>query len=226
MDNFSAIGYAQTPAEVAAGVTPTNYLYPELYFERYGGGVAATASTNNAAMTYALKVAGTSYRDGGILYFLSSGTYSFSNTTAFSLPTGLIIQGTGAETILNYSGIGTFLSMTGGRNELRDIQLLGPGGGTATSASSNTGIGLELGAGPSPGEVMMRRVTIQGFATAMSVGSLIWGRFEMCEFGALQGSGTYSNNVGINFELRASGVAVNVVTFLQRPLKCRALGSR
>jgi hypothetical protein len=226
MDNFPAIGYAQTSAEVSAGVTPTNYAFPELYFERYGGGVSATAANNNAAMTSVLKVAGPSSRGGGILYFLSAGTYSFSNTTPFSLPVGLIIQGTGIETILNYSGTGTFIlipsgnlsapnNIPGGRNEFRDIQLMGPGGGTATSASSNTGIGVQIGdSGGSPSLIAMRRMTIQGFATAMSLGGLQnGGRFEMCEFGATQASGTYSNNVGIDFNFAASTNQVNAVTF-------------
>jgi hypothetical protein len=218
------VTYAQTAAEISASVTPTNSAYPELYFERYGGGVSASASANNTAMTSALNVANA--RGGGILNFPSAGTYSFSSTTAFALPVGLVIQGTGAETILSYSGSGTFFiiqsgnlaspnNVKGGRNELRDIYLLGPGGGTADSTlNNNAGFGLQIGdSGGDAGLVMMRRVTMNGFGTAMVVGGLIGGRFEMCEFGGALGGSIFSNNVGIDFDFAASTNQVDAVTF-------------
>jgi hypothetical protein len=211
MDSFPPLGYGQTAAEMSAGILPTNYSYPELYFERYGGGVSASASANNTAMTNALNVA--SARGGGILNFPSAGTYSFTNTTAFALPSGLVIQGTGAETILNYSsGTGIFFVVngsSGGRNEFRDIMLIGPGGGTATSASTNTGTAVVIGQSENPGLVMMRRVTVTGFAVGLNVTAALWARFEMCEFGPQTSTGVYSNNVGVEF----TGTPINVVTF-------------
>ena len=41
--------YARTAAEIAAGVTPTNYAYPELLVERYG---ADPTGTNDSGVGF------------------------------------------------------------------------------------------------------------------------------------------------------------------------------
>jgi hypothetical protein len=203
--------YPQTPAESAVGVTPSNYSYPELYIERYGGGLSPIS--NDGAMASALKVAGSTGRGGGTLYFLGSGTYSFADS--YSLPAGLIIQGAGYETIMKYTGTGTFLSVSGtaGRVEIRDILIQGPA--TATAPSTSAGIGVAIGGSTgSAGIVSMRRVQITLFTTGLQIQGLNWGRFELCEFGNATGSTAsapaYTNYTGVNFDALST---ISEVTF-------------
>lgn len=80
--------YDQTSRELAAGVTPSNYAYPEFNFLRYGG--VGDGSTDNAtALTNAVAVAAVS---GGTLYF-PPGTYYFSAFPSLNSRQGIIFQG-------------------------------------------------------------------------------------------------------------------------------------
>jgi len=48
------VAIVRTPAEISAGVTPTNYVYQSGWTERYGGGPAVAAATNKTALTNAI----------------------------------------------------------------------------------------------------------------------------------------------------------------------------
>lgn len=200
--------YPQTPQEITASVAPTIYV-PSLQIdlERYGGGVGATASANNAALTSALAVIAA--KGGGVLVARGSGTYSFSST--FNTPSGLIVQGDGYGTIWNYTGAGSFLTVpaNGGRSELRELQVTGTG---------QTGVGFTLGdASGSPGLVTLRKVLFEKWATAMRMGGATWLTAEKCEFGRAAG-GTAgilvtTNNVGIDFNYFGGNNYSSVILF-------------
>jgi hypothetical protein len=211
--------YKQTTQEAAVPVSPTVYV-PSLQIdlERYGGGVGATASQNNTALTNALAVL--TKKGGGTLVARGSGTYAFSGN-GFSLPSGTVIQGDGYDTIWLNQSVTTgqqFLntpsvSSGGGRTEIRELQLIGPGNGSTPSA--NVGVGILLGdSTANAGWIQMRKVLLSRWGTAMQFGGLIWGRFELCEFGnPAGGSGVYTNNIGIDFNFTNSGNQVNAVSF-------------
>jgi hypothetical protein len=76
------VRYDQTNAEIAAGVTPTNYAIPShdgcgfILLQRYGGAESASAATNNTAFANAVLVAG--QIDGVIGITCDGGTWNFT----------------------------------------------------------------------------------------------------------------------------------------------------
>lgn len=206
--------YPATPAEIAASVVPANTAWPELTFERYGGGIAASAALNNTAMLNAIAVC--TNKVGGTLLIQGAGTYNFG-TNVFNIPTSMNIQGGGYSTIIKYTGSATFFGMpssgsSGGRNLFERFQMWGPGNGLG---AGNAGIGIQLGdALGSTGIVVMRQVLMTRFATALRIGGCVWGLFQMCEFGnPAGGAGVITNNVGIDFNAAVGTNQNDVLTF-------------
>jgi hypothetical protein len=196
--------WPQTAAESAASVTPTNYQYPELTLERYGGSAGGTTAANAAALTSAFAVI--SQKGGGTLNCpavgAANGTYSFGTNT-FTVPENTVIQGAGQGTEWK-SAItsGTFLTIpsAGGRTEINDILIYG---------TSQLGFGITIGdtSGGSSRNTM-RRVVMNYWATALRHGGGQWNRFQECEFGGAlggsSGSPVLSNNIGFDFNLTDS----------------------
>jgi hypothetical protein len=197
----SQVGQALWPttaAETAATVTPTNFNFPELTLERYGGGVSASATTNAAALTSALAVI--TQKNGGTIVCPApgapNGTYSFG-ANSFTLPENTIIQGSGAATewLSTLTGVNAFLTTTGGRVQINDISLYG---------TSQGGYGVVLGAsGTNSNRVIMKNVIMNYWNYALYIYGTIWSSFRNCEFGSALG-GTYSapvitNNYGVAF---------------------------
>lgn len=87
--------FPRTPAEISAGITPTNLYIPShdacglILLQRYGGFETASAATNNAAFAAAVLVSG--QIDGTIAFTCDGGTWNFS-----------------AAWVLNGSGQGAF----------------------------------------------------------------------------------------------------------------------
>jgi hypothetical protein len=109
---FLTDGHKRTAAEIAAGVTPTNYAYPVLNLLRYGADPTGVAASNTA-MASAIAVCGPT---GGTI-IVPPGVYLFTgNSSVIDLTSkiGITIQGDGAETSgaqpatrFNFSGTGT-----------------------------------------------------------------------------------------------------------------------
>lgn len=221
--SVAALLWPQTAAEASNTVTPSNYDQTLIVdIERYGGGVSASASANNTALSTALTVLTTA--GGGILRFNGVGTYQFSTT--FTIPSYVILQGGGPTTYLAYSGTGTFISIPGGngRVSIRDLVLIGPGGSSTTTFANLAGVGLSLGStGSNASIVRVQNVSINGFSTGMRIAGLTWATFDNVEFGGpVGGAGTYSNGYGIVINF-SSGANVNAVSWRNCTISNNAL---
>jgi hypothetical protein len=82
-----ASGYPRTPAEIAAGVTPTNIIYPQGDVRRYGADPTG-GSDSTAAIQSALNVAANVY--------LAAGTYLITSPLTNAIP-GRRIYGDGPQ---------------------------------------------------------------------------------------------------------------------------------
>lgn len=115
--------YPRTPAEIAAGVTPTSYAYAPLNLLRYGADPTGVAASDSA-MTRALAVCAVSAQNGGRIYLPAnppSGFYLFANPIILNQASGITIYGDGActagagpATVVKYSGTGSthFIQLT------------------------------------------------------------------------------------------------------------------
>ena len=196
---IGSILYPQTQAEIAANVTPTNYAYPTLYIERYGGGVSASANLNSAALGFAFSVI--TQQGGGTVYMLGAGTYAFTST--FILPQYCTLQGGGYATILSYTGTpSTFLTLasTSGRCQIRDCLINGPG---ATGAA--LGVALGDAVGFQVGWCSLYRVRISGFGTGLKIGGATWFRAYQSEF--------TSNGIGMDINYWNANCYSSMLTF-------------
>ena len=94
--------YARTAAEIAAGVTPTNYAYAPGYVERYG---ADPTGTNDSGPAFRSACAVASSAGGGVIYALgasylfntwdTTSFYSTNNLALFLLPANTELVGGG-----------------------------------------------------------------------------------------------------------------------------------
>lgn len=110
---IGSILYPQTPAEIAAGVTPVNYAYPELYAPRYGWSESASAATNATALNNAIAVA-SKYSTTGATVQLPPGIFSLG-TNLIYIPTNVIVNGAGmVATRINSDNTGLYAFSLGG----------------------------------------------------------------------------------------------------------------
>lgn len=103
VDALTPLLNPQTPAEIAAGVTPTNFSYPPLDLRRYYSG-----GTYDIALANAISVCGA---NGGTIT-LVGGSYSFANAINLQGANSVIIQGQsamtgGAQPAVRFSYTGT-----------------------------------------------------------------------------------------------------------------------
>jgi hypothetical protein len=95
--------YPITPAEIEAGVIPSNYAYPELNVFRYGS-LAQGTSTDQPAILTALSVG--SFKGFGEMR-MPAGSYLWSSTTAAVVPAGLTVSGDGRyATVITTNNVG------------------------------------------------------------------------------------------------------------------------
>lgn len=115
--------FAQTSAEIAAGVTPTNFGYPPYDLRRYGADPSGVAASDNA-MTQAIAVCGAT---GGTIR-APNGKYTFAASIAMNIKRSIIVQGDG--------------SATGGAQPATQIVFTGSGAGIFIDMRSSTGCGF------------------------------------------------------------------------------------
>lgn len=140
---------AQTDAEEAAGVTPTNYEYPPGHVLRYG----TNTTPGTTDMAAAIQAAVDQCAQGGATVFIPSGTYSVA--TGIDLKDKVSIDGAGYATVIQrastldddlFSFSATNLDYTG--IQIRNLYLDGnKSAGSPTSASR--GIALQNNTGTS-----------------------------------------------------------------------------
>lgn len=132
--------HPRTTAEINAGVTPANYVFPEMDLRRYGGSPVGTVSNNNAAIESAILVSGQNDKpiivDGGTWAF--SAPWSLTGTGQRYGGGGTVSGGSGARgcrvvgigrPVLNFLGLTSAQDAItlGGPNlpqvEMRNIQI-------------------------------------------------------------------------------------------------------
>lgn len=96
----SAPCYAQTAAETAAGVTPTNYTYPELNVMRYGAATTNTGALNATAFGQCIAVL--SHHTEGEMPIPAGSTFNitqslFSSMSSFNVRCDGVIQSSAAQ---------------------------------------------------------------------------------------------------------------------------------
>lgn len=140
---IGALFYPRTAAEIAAGVTPTDYAYPPLDIRRYGGDPTG-GGNSDTALASAISVCGT---NGGVIV-APSGAYVFASAISLNVKRGIIIQGEGSQTSggqpatrFTYSGTGTGVWINMDSSEgcsFRNLQLFHSNSGfTGTYIRSN-----------------------------------------------------------------------------------------
>lgn len=107
--------YPQTAAELAAGVTPTNYYYPPGNVLRYG--TNAVPGTTN--MSVAIQAALTSTHT----VYIPAGTYQCSGLTQST--NGQRIYGDGNLTVLRKRANGAILTVSGSHVEIEGVKFSG-----------------------------------------------------------------------------------------------------
>jgi hypothetical protein len=111
----------RTAAEIAAGVTPTNYAYAPGDVRRYGADPTGT-SASDTALSNAIAVCGTA---GGTIR-APAGTYKFASAINLNQKTSIVIQGDGAA--------------TGGASPATVFQYTGTGSGVWITMNSSVGV--------------------------------------------------------------------------------------
>lgn len=132
VDNVIGYGLSQTPAESAAGVTPTNLAYPQGNLLRYGADPTGTTASD-PALSQALAVCGAT---GGRIH-APGGVYTFASQISLLSKLAIIIEGDGsgggAQTATQFKYTGTASPWIDMRNavgcQFRDIQLTHSNGG-------------------------------------------------------------------------------------------------
>jgi hypothetical protein len=131
---------ARTAAEIAAGVTPTNYAYAPGDIRRYGASITASAAVNTAAIQAAQS------GNFGVIY-APGGTFSYTvasvtNCTAYGL-NALSKNGTGGTPGNNNTAFGTLAlaNLVGGVSNPTGSTAVGYLALTNSNGATNTAIG-------------------------------------------------------------------------------------
>ena len=192
--------YPRTAAEIAAGVTPTNYLYAPGDVRRYGADPTASAADNVTAIQAALDANGTIelWENYPVNAALSMNDYNFingrgRNSGLTASHAGAVLKGKSVTTyattnVRRYSGGG------------RDFKITGPGVGVAGS------LALDM-----RGCTMFKwwGLLVSGVETGVKQGdgyATFYNEYHGCD---LNGVGTGYNNTTLGNENKVFGGRVN-----------------
>lgn len=166
--------YPRTAAEIAAGVTPTNYVYPEGWIDRYGSNTAPGTTDMTSAIQTAVNVAHAAY-PGGFVYGRAS---TYRTTAAIVYPvTSKNIKffcEQGAILLCDHTGDGIVDVVTNenyGGHTFEGWTLQGPNvhyptavGYTPTSVGAGINMSRDATTNiPAEYNPVLRDITIQGF---------------------------------------------------------------
>ena len=101
-------GYARTAAEIAAGVTPTNYQYQQGNVLRYGADATGVASSYTAFVNAVAVCSGT-----GIAITVPAGQFNLPTSNAPIQAAYVTFQGTGVAKGTSIDAAGSVLNFTG-----------------------------------------------------------------------------------------------------------------
>jgi hypothetical protein len=184
--------YVQTAAELAAGITPTNYLFPSGDIRRYGA-----ASSNPSNHTYINAALAVSANGGNAAYIPATlSGQPWIITTQITVPAGASMYGAGAASVIFCSGCNG-LQFSNGAGEtnasmpncfFRDFVLVG------SNTTTSTFIGIQCNLAFGVGAVIAATFDNIGI-TSFQVG--IYNRgFQYCIF---KGCFTYNCAQGFQF---------------------------
>jgi len=166
--------YVRTPAEIAAGVTPTNYQYEPGDVRRYGAdssGVSDSATALNAAISQAQQT-------GGRLVRIPAGIFLIGSK--ISVPASVMVIGEGPQTVIKKGFNGDMFEVASFAG-LQDMNLDGESG-----SFTGRGVIITAGTNPSGGRQYFRNIRISDTAsfnveyTADGVGfGSVW---DCCDF--------------------------------------------
>ncbi len=206
--NAESIGmliYPLTAAEVAAGVTPTTYAYPEGDIRRYGA--LTTATDNTTAINAALLVSS----DGGNAAFIPGGTWAY--ITSLTVAAASSIYGVGRASILAPQDVDgmTFLAGTsygttaGVTRFFRDFQL--NNSNSTNSTKAGIVINFTAASGDRVTNAHFDRLYISNFNTAVYIRGLWNSAFNNCF--------TYNCYLGLYFVGQNIKNDVNACSFIR-----------
>lgn len=106
---LGSILYPRSAAEIAAGVTPTNFIYPELDIRRYGATAAGSGAANATAIQSGVSVLA-QYTDGELLIpsdvVFNVAQVTFTSMSQFNIRCDGVLQSSAAS-------LGTFVDLHG-----------------------------------------------------------------------------------------------------------------
>ena len=197
--------YARTAAEIAAGVTPTNYSYPPGDVRRYGGdptGVNDSTAAVQNALNVALQGSSDVYIGPNCNYLIGAVSITLTSSSG---TTGLRIKGA--------AGGGSKLTLNGTPAALITIQGATPTGTPSQSQFVFENVSIYTPTAQSGvtaltllGLAWWRLVNVYiagGFGIALSLSSALTGTIESCEF---LGGGT-----GIYIRPDGTGASCNLI---------------
>ena len=137
---ITSITMPQTPAELAAGITPSNYAYPPGHFNRYGA-VGDNVADDSAAIQKAFNSGALVTGISNATYYCGTTTITIANANVAALLYGVILR-----TAVNGT---SFLTITGTGCELRGVEIYGRGnssyvGGETLITASGTAVGARV----------------------------------------------------------------------------------
>jgi hypothetical protein len=179
--------YPQTSAEIAASVTPVNYIYPPGVIDRYGNnstpGTTDMLTAINAAISQCALTGGSQVIGLNTTYFHSAAITMKANVLLRGLGRTLTIF-TSSHTGNGIATTSAINSVTGVSTEIRDCQFI-------NSNASNTGGGIVDVGGTF---VYIRAVTISGFKYSIIFDQSELADVDLCSFGAFLTGGVWLVN--------------------------------
>jgi hypothetical protein len=193
--------YPRTVAEIAAGVTPVDYIYPAgpvIDARRYGF-VGDDATNNDAAIADVLNVL--DELGGGIL-LVPAGFYRFA--AGITVPNNVTIRGEG-KGVTYFRATANITAITIPVNSdrvcLEEFSLVG---------NAKTGTGVRLGSTDYSSFDRLHRIGISGFGVGIRIAATLWTSIIECDIGS--STAGQGNTVGIDFNAGASLAAANQLT--------------
>jgi len=147
--------YARTAAEVAAGVTPTSYSYPEMHLYRYGTNTTPGTTDMTSAITAAMSVG--VQKSGGGRIEMPLDAVAYDGTISFSQGVGMGSAGSA------YKGC-KLIPLSASAKFIVDTQCLLENLWLYDAATRSGGVGIQLGrAGNFEAFSSLRNVKVEGF---------------------------------------------------------------
>src|ERR1700691_110590 len=203
--------YPQTAAEIAASVTPTNYVYAPGDIRRYGG--AITNSDNTATLASAIAQNSQIASVGAAEVYFPPGNWNFVSTTSAVAPllSNVTIRGAGKSlTTLTVTGTNTTTGFFTGTNlsniKISDLAMVGNNNATSFSNGGGRYFGVSFAATANCGGYQIERCSFSNFqanywlgffpsGSAVQIFGMQGIRVRDCDFTGLNGNMQNSSSI-------------------------------